>query len=291
MRLRFGFGAGICGGRWFRRCLPLAARSFRGSLARAVWRAFYRDAAVLRWVRRLPAHIRLILSSHRQQGVQIHPVIVASILAQLVFVAHLDGVEVAYIHAYAAQNAPSEIYLEGIYYLASAALFLGELRVVRHLRAHTLRRTGADAHHTSGAVWLWHITIPQERGESHIAIRRLMPLIGVWILVGNRLAECRLERYYQPFYESDHLRRASRSLLCPAMHCGYILCRRKSLEYADLVVDFTPICDIYCLRRPLAGITRTVSRFMRVPGFSKTIQPAPPNSIRDMAVRVHSGQP
>ncbi len=76
------------------------------------------------------------------------------------FVAHLDGIEVADINADGAQDASPKVNLELVYYLAPAALALGIKRVILHLGAHALGRAVADTDHTSGAIRLVYLAVP-----------------------------------------------------------------------------------------------------------------------------------
>ena len=161
-------------------------------------------SAVLRWVRRDPPCLGLEPLAHVEKLYQVDAVSVALVLAELVIVAHLDGVEVADIHTYTAQDAPAEIDLEGINDLSSSARRFGVLGIVHHLRAHALRGAGTYADHTSRAVRLRNVVVPQQRGKAHVARRDLAPLLRIRVLVCYRLAQRRLERYLQPFQKTYH---------------------------------------------------------------------------------------
>jgi hypothetical protein len=130
---------------------------------------------------------------------QINAIVVALELAQLVLVAHLDGVEIANVNANLAENAPAKIYFKVVDNLAPPAGVIGEFWVVLHLSSHTLSGTIPNADHATRAVRLVNILIPQERGKTHVPFGNRQAFFRVWILGCDRFAERRFQRHHKPF--------------------------------------------------------------------------------------------
>ena len=163
-----------------------------------------RDSAVLFRLPGLPSGRCLVGLAHFEQDWQIDSVAVALVLAQLVLVAHFDGVEIADIDADAAEDAATEVNLELVDDFAAAALTLCVQRVILHLRAHALRRAVADADHATGAVRLADFAVPCQRGEAHEAVLNFEALIRLGVLGGYRLTARRLKRDFESFEEAYH---------------------------------------------------------------------------------------
>ena len=156
--------------------------------------------------RRYPVGVALVFHSNFQQNRQVNPVAVAGVGAHLVLMAHHDGVEIAVLHADAAQYTTVEVDFKVIDNLPTAAFALRVLGVVHHTGGHTLGGAVADTNHAAGAIGFVDVAVPRQGRKAHEPRANRSGLLGV--LLRNRPSQPGYrggEGEHHPFQTCQHI--------------------------------------------------------------------------------------